>query len=236
MRSTIATCIMTSTVKNCLKFEPVSSVHSPIQCSPKSRATRPKVVHGCLVYGIKGHLSSNPILFANALDQFCETTSSIIQWYHAQVVSENTDRRSPRQPIVAMAHSQRRLWSPDCGAAPSCPSCFFPAPGVSHTARASIARTGAVYTYCAPTTANTNTSAWDGEHDSYDYQSIDPVRPLSTNPELCRSSIEVEDGSCETRNDPRPPVDPVSNTTVPVSLDSPLNFRGTNSRELECMI
>ena len=60
-------------------------------------------------------------------------------------------------------------------------------------------------------------------------------RPMSKNAELCRSSIEVdEDGlltaytlstlgffkSCERRNYPRPPVDPVSNTTVPVECET----------------
>ena len=104
---------MTSTVKNCLNFEPVScvtSIHSASKRSPKSRAMRPKVVHGCLVHGIKRLLFTNPILFASALEQFCETTSSTIQWYQVQAVSENTHRGSVRQPIVATAHSQRRLW------------------------------------------------------------------------------------------------------------------------------
>ena len=85
-RSTIATCIMTSTIKSCLNFEPVScvtSIHSPIKCSPKSRAMCPKIVRGCLVHGIRRLLSTNLTLFANALEQFCEIISSIIQWYHA---------------------------------------------------------------------------------------------------------------------------------------------------------
>ena len=60
-------------------------------------------------------------------------------------------------------------------------------------------------------------------------------RPLSTNAELWRSSIKVdEDGllsaytlstvgfskSWERRNDPRPPVDPVSNTTSPLGCEA----------------
>ena len=60
-------------------------------------------------------------------------------------------------------------------------------------------------------------------------------RPLSTNAELCRSSVEAdEDGlfsaytlstlvfskSWERRNDPRPPVDPVSNTATPVGCET----------------
>ena len=60
-------------------------------------------------------------------------------------------------------------------------------------------------------------------------------RPLSTNAELYRSSIEDDEDvllhaytlstpgfskSCESKNDPRPPVDPVSSTTAPVGCET----------------